>query len=51
MCADLGAGQWAAEGVSDRTHQQCARSGCQQQTPLPLQLRGGQTGQVLGSRV
>lgn len=48
---DLGPGQWETKTLPDWTHQHCARCGGQQSKPLPVLLRRGQAGQVLGSGV
>ena len=48
---DLGPGQWEAEAFSDGPHQHGARRGGQLPQPLPVLLRRGQAGQVLGPGV
>lgn len=53
LCAleDLGPEQWETEALPDRAHQHGAWGGGQPPKPLPVLLRRGQTGEVLGSGV
>ena len=51
LITDLGPSEWNTEAVPDRPHQHSTRPCGQPQAALSLFLRGGQTGQVLGSRV
>lgn len=51
LLTDLGPGQWEAKALPDGTHQHGARRGREHPEPLPVLLRRGQAGQVLGSGV
>lgn len=51
VLTDLGPGQRETETLPDWTHQHGAWCGRQQSEPLPVLLRRGQAGQVLGSGV
>lgn len=51
VLTDLGPGQWETETLPDWTHQHGAGCGGEQSKPLPVLLRRGQAGQVLGSGV